>query len=77
MGSVRTIVTLSEEEKRWLEKYSDVAGISMAEAIRRGVKGLMEREQSSTYRAVLRATQGIWKKGDALEYQRKIREEWT
>lgn len=77
MRKARTIVTLSDEEKKWLEKYSDVTGISMAEAIRRGVKGLMDREQSSTYRAALEATCGIWRKGDGLEYQKKLREEWV
>ncbi len=37
MGSLRTIITLSEDDKVWLESYSRTSGISMAEAIRRGI----------------------------------------
>jgi copper chaperone NosL len=57
------MVTLSSEDTSWLEEYSRDAGISMAEAIRQGIKGLRERERSSTYTA-LAATRGTWRKGD-------------
>ena len=77
MGSTRTTVTLSEQEKHWLERYSRITGISIAEAIRRGVRGLMERERSRAYRVVLQSTRGIWIKGDGLQYQERLRAEWV
>jgi len=36
MKSTRTIITISEQEKRWLTAYSGLQGVSLAEAVRRG-----------------------------------------
>ena len=76
MKSTRTIVTISEQEKRWLDSYSGQHGISMAEAIRRGIACLKATEGQDSYRNVLRDTRGIWTKGDGLRYQEEIRTEW-
>ena len=76
MGSKRTIITLSEEDKAWLQAYGRAYNLSVAEAVRRGISKLKESEESNTYRALVEATKGIWKKGDGLRYQTKIRLEW-
>ena len=76
MRSTRTIVSLSEEDKSWLQKYSKRKGVSMAEAIRKGVSRLRDEERPSLYHIVLESTRGIWAKGDGLEYQEKMRKEW-
>ena len=76
MGSLRTIITLSEKDKAWLESYSKASGISMAEAIRRGITQLKELEERNIYQKLVKETRGIWKKGDGLAYQEKIRSEW-
>jgi hypothetical protein len=76
MGSIRTIITLSEKDKAWLESYSKARGISVAEAIRRGVGQLKEREEMNIYQQLIQETRGIWRKGDGMEYQEKIRSEW-
>ncbi|MFM7791577.1 MAG: hypothetical protein ACKO90_26915 [Microcystis panniformis] len=34
-------------------------------------------ESSSDFETLLENTQGIWTKGNGLEYQQKIREEWS
>jgi hypothetical protein len=41
--------------------------------------GEMIREPSAgdTFSGLLDATQGIWTEGDGLEYQKRIRQEWT
>jgi len=44
MASKRTIITLSEEDKRWLESYSSLNKVSMAEEIRQGIHKLKEAE---------------------------------
>ena len=76
MGSRRTIVTVSDEEKLWLENYSRTLGISMAEAIRRGIARLKVQEGKSTYQRIVKDSKGIWRKGNGLEYQKKLRSEW-
>jgi hypothetical protein len=76
MGSKRTIITLSEEDKLWLEGYSKAFDISVAEVIRRGIKGLREGSESEAYHKLVENTQGIWKEGDGLSYQMDIRSEW-
>jgi len=76
MGTTRTIITISEDDKRWLESYGKARGISLAEAIRKGIKKLREDESSGMYRVMIDKTRGLWKKGDGLTYQRQLREEW-
>jgi hypothetical protein len=76
MGAQRTRVAISAEEKSWLESYSKARGISMAEAIHKAIARLREQEGQSTYQDLIAQTQGIWKKGDGLEYQVKLRSEW-
>ncbi len=76
MAGKRIIITLPEEDKEWLESYSHANEISMAEAIRKGIHKLKENEVQETYRTLVRNTQGIWKLGDGLNYQRGIRSEW-
>lgn len=77
MGSQRTIITISDKDKLWLEAYSKSHGISMAETIRRGISELREKESEDLYKTMVQETQGIWEEGDGLEYQVKIRSEWS
>ncbi|MFW6011069.1 MAG: hypothetical protein ACOC8Q_00995 [Desulfosalsimonas sp.] len=76
MSSKRTIITLSESNKTWLEAYSSAHGISMAEAIRRGISRLKQDEHSALYQQLLEKTRGKWRQGDGLAYQQSMREEW-
>jgi len=76
MAGNRTIITLPEEDKQWLQSYSRVHGISLAEAVRKGVQKLRIAEQQELYRSLVDSTKGIWKKGNGLEYQESIRSEW-
>jgi hypothetical protein len=77
MPSVRTIITLSEEDKRWLESYSSLHHVSVAEAIRQGIRKLKEAERHESYRALVLNSKGLWKKEGGLDYQEKIRAEWN
>jgi hypothetical protein len=76
MKSARTIITISEQEKRWLAAYSVLHGVSMAEAIRRGIVCLKTAEGPAEYRKLVQNSGGIWKRGDALRYQEEVRTEW-
>ena len=46
MTSKRTIITISEEDKRWLESYSSLHRVSVAEAIRQGIPCNMLSEKA-------------------------------
>ena len=76
MASKRIIITLSEEDKQWLESYSRAHQISLAEAIRQGIRRLKDVELENTYRTIVQNTRGIWKEGEGMKYQRKLRSEW-
>ena len=76
MASTRTLITLPAEDKRWLIDYSRAHGISLAEAVRRGIHNLKLSEQQNLYDSLLKRTRGLWRKGDGLKYQRKLRSEW-
>jgi Mor family transcriptional regulator len=76
MATRRIIVSIPDEDKLWLEGYSKVHQISVAEAIRQGIGELKKSQRQQTYQQLVERTGGIWKKGDGLEYQRKMRAEW-
>jgi hypothetical protein len=79
MATQRTIITISDEDKLWVENYSRSCGISMAEAFRRGLSRLKAAESESTYKRIVNQTRGIggkWAREDGLEYQEQIRKEW-
>ena len=76
MAGNRTIITISDKDKRWLQSYSKARGISIAEAVRQGVQRLRLAEQQELYQTLVKNTKGVWKKGDGLKYQETIRSEW-
>lgn len=76
MATKRTIITLSETDKKWLESYSRAHEVSLAEAIRQGIRKLRDAEFAETYRVAVQRTRGLWRRGDGLRYQRKLRSEW-
>ena len=76
MAGNRTIITISDEDKTWLQSYSRAHGISIAEAVRQGVQRLRIAEQQELYQTLVKSTRGLWKKGDGLKYQETIRSEW-
>lgn len=76
MGTQRTIITISDDDKSWLESYSKTTGVPMAEIVRTAIKRLRQQESESVYHALLQQTRGIWKKGEGLAYQERLRSEW-
>lgn len=76
MATKKTTILLHEDERDWLERYSEDRKLPMAEAIRIAIKNLREADGRETYAQLLQETKGVWKKGNGLDYQRKIRSEW-
>ena len=74
---VRTIVTIEENDKRWLDRFSDQQGRSTAETIRMAIKEFQKKMRGGEYRRVLKDTAGLLKgKDDSVRFVRKLREEW-
>lgn len=76
----RTIISLDEENKAWLDQQAALRRVPMTELVRQAVREFRAREQSRNKPAlqeVLERTAGIWRAGDGLEYQDRIRREWS
>jgi len=74
---VRTVVSLEEDDKRWLDERAQKEGVPMTELIRRGVRLLRgeSRRARPELSDLLERTAGVWKHGDGLKYQEKMRRE--
>lgn len=75
---VRTVISLEDDDKRWLDKRAQKEGVPMTELIRRAVRLLRQqsRREAPGLEDLLTRTAGVWKNGDGLEYQRTTRREW-
>jgi len=74
----RTIISLPEGDKRWLESYGKRHGISSAEVVRRAIGEFRRKKPVRSLAAVLRDTAGTWTsiKGDSRERVEALRKEW-
>ena len=77
VGAKRTTVVLDEDERAWIERYSEDRKLPLAEAIRIAIRRLREADGRETYAQLLQETKGLWKRGNGLDYQRSIRSEWN
>ncbi len=71
----RTIISLEEPDKKWLDSKASQLGLPTTELVRRFVIR-MRQEEEATYEKLLDSSSGIWKEGDGLDYQNRLREEW-
>lgn len=75
---IRTIVSLDEEDKAWLDRKAAQERVTMTEIVRRAVRRLRKDSTGSpeAFDALLRETSGLWKQGNGLSYQVKLRAQW-
>ena len=76
MSGKRIIITIPDEDKIWLDAYAEMHKISVADAVHQGIGLLKKGERQKTYQKLVEITCGIWKKGDGLAHQEKMRGEW-
>lgn len=77
---VRTVISLRDRQKAWLDQQAALRRVSMSSLIRQAVAEFRVRESRRAtvpFEDVLARTAGIWRAGDGLEYQERIREEWS
>jgi len=74
----RTIVSIPEDEKKWLESYSRRRRISSAEVVRRAIREYRRKESQKSLAGILSETAGTWTsvKGDTRDYVDALRKEW-
>lgn len=75
----RTVISLDNAEKKWLDKQANLRHIPMTEIVREALRyyrSKVESEKQLSIEEILAQTAGIWKKGDGLTYQEKLRDEW-
>ena len=75
MMMIRTIISLDPEEKTWLERRAKAAGMPMSKLVREAIQRMRQQEEAS-FEQLLEQTSGLWRKGDGLAYQRRVRKEW-
>lgn len=76
---VRTLISLDAEEKAWLDRAAKREGVPMTRLVRRAIRRLRDEEASDPkgFERLLQETSGLWKAGDGLAYQRRLRGEWN
>lgn len=74
---MRTLIDIPEENIRRLDAMAASKGWSRAEAVRRAVAEMLDRDDAAD-KAALMAVFGAWKHRDidGLTYQRELRAEW-
>ncbi len=74
----RTVINLEPNQKAWLDRQAALRGVPMTELVRQAVRDFRAREDTRpSLEHALQRTAGIWRGGDGLDYQRRIRAEWT
>lgn len=60
MGSTRTQVYFTAEQRRKIDAVCEQTGVTMAEVVREAVDAYLQARDADAYREVLRATFGIY-----------------
>ena len=72
---VRIVISLDPEEKAWLDDTARRSGKPMTAVVREAL-ARYRAQDGRRNKAALANTRGIWKRGDGLAWQRKLRGEW-
>ena len=75
MSMVRTIISLDDADKQWIDQLARTRGVSMTEIVREAIRR-MRREEEESVDVLLEQTKRTWREGDGLQYQRRVRGEW-
>ena len=76
---IRTVISLDPEDKAWLDRVAKRQRKSMTQLVRHAVHRLRQESESdpTQFERLLRDTRGLWKSGNGLTYQKKLRREWN
>lgn len=75
----RTIIRLNDAEKAWLARQAEKEQVSMTEIVRRALDLYRRRAGGAPeprFEDLLERTRGLWRHGEGLVFQARIRGEW-
>jgi hypothetical protein len=75
IAMMRMPVSLEESDRQWLERRARETGVPMSEVVRQAIRQVQQADQKPM-KDLLASTKGLWRKGDGLRDQRRIRREW-
>lgn len=75
---IRTVVSLDERDKKWLDRKAQEQGVAMTTLVRQAIRDLRMRRGAvggaePAFEEILRMTKNTWKRGDAAAWVRKMR----
>lgn len=75
---IRTVISLDEDDKRWLDSESARRGVTMTQMVRDAIRHMRAAPASSatSFDLLLEGTRGLWRQGDGLGWQDRLRDEW-
>lgn len=71
----RTIISLEDTDKAWLDEEAERTGKPMTEVVRIAIRFLRD-DRERVLHDLLDETSGTWREGDGLAYQQRVRSEW-
>jgi hypothetical protein len=71
----RLLISLEESDRLWLQQQAKETGVPMSEVVRQALRRAQESGQKPM-KDLLASTKGLWRAGDGLRYQRRVRKEW-
>ena len=74
----RTIISLPNPQKQWLEEVAKREGVAMTAVVRDAVTHYQQHLAAplDDFSALGSRLQGTWKRGDGLTWQTQMRDEW-
>ena len=77
-NSTRTIISLPNPQKQWLEDIAKREGVAMTAVVRNAVAHYQQHLAAplDDFSALGSRLQGSWKRGDGLTWQMQMRNEW-
>lgn len=75
----RTLINLPDDDKEWLAREARSRHLPMAELVRAAVRNYrmqQENQDHPSLQATLARTRGLWRRGDGLAWQQRLRGEW-
>jgi len=76
----RTIISLSDDDKRWLDREALARHVSMTSLVSEAVALYRAREESANrpdFERALKESSGVWRQGDGMKWQERLRDEWS
>jgi len=74
---VRTIISVEESDKQWLDLKAAREGVSLAHIVREAIARMRDEEaRTREFNELLDATAGVVRGEDGLKVVKRLRDEW-